>query len=53
MFGLVTSVFLETSNLLDAKNILAYQYYIKNNSPVKDGVGLPPLIPSLGISVRF
>ena len=53
MFGLVTSTFLDISNLLDAKNILAYQYYINNNTPVKDGVGLPPLIPTIGISVRF
>jgi hypothetical protein len=53
MFGLVTSTFLDISNLLNAKNILAYQYYINNNKSVKDGVGLPPLIPSIGMSIQF
>ena len=54
MFGLATSAFLDMSNLLMTKNIIAYQYYINNNQPVKDGgVNLPSLIPSLGISIRF
>jgi outer membrane receptor protein involved in Fe transport len=53
MFGLATSAFLDVSNLLMAKNIIMYQYYIDNNQPKKDGVNLPPIIPSVGISVRF
>jgi outer membrane receptor for ferrienterochelin and colicin len=53
LFGFVTSTFLDISNLLDAKNILAYRYYINNNNPVKDGEGLPPLIPSIGMSIQF
>jgi hypothetical protein len=53
LFGLTTSTFLDVSNLLNASNIVAYQYYIDNGKPTKDGENLPPLIPSLGISVRF
>ena len=53
MFGLATSAFLDVSNVLMAKNIITYQYYIDDNQPTKDGVNLPPLIPSIGISVRF
>ena len=53
MFGLATSAFLDVSNVLMAKNIITYQYYIDNNQPTKEGVNLPPIIPSLGISVRF
>jgi outer membrane receptor for ferrienterochelin and colicin len=53
LFGLATSVFLDVSNLFKASNIITYQYYINNNTPVKDGVNLPPLIPSLGMSIRF
>jgi hypothetical protein len=53
LFGLSTSVFLDVSNVLMANNIITYQYYIDNNQPVKNEVNLPPLIPSIGISVRF
>jgi outer membrane receptor for ferrienterochelin and colicin len=53
MFGLVTSTFLDISNLFNTRNIIAYEYYINYNNAREDGVGLPPLIPSIGISVRF
>jgi len=53
MFGLVSSAFLNVSNLRKAKNIITYEYNTDNNQSVKDGVNLPLLIPSLGISVRF
>jgi hypothetical protein len=53
LFGLETSVFLDVSNVLMSKNIISYQYYINYNAPAKDGVNLPPIIPSIGISVRF
>lgn len=53
LFGLATSAFLDVSNLLMAKNIITYHYYIENNQSAKDGVNLPPIIPSIGISARF
>ncbi|RPI05004.1 MAG: TonB-dependent receptor [Ignavibacteriae bacterium] len=53
MFGLATSAFLDVSNLLMAKNIIAYRYHIENGQPVKNGINLPPLVPSMGMSVRF
>jgi outer membrane receptor for ferrienterochelin and colicin len=53
MFGLATSLFLEASNLFDASNFIAYQYYFDYGNAIKEGEKLPPLVPSMGMSIRF
>jgi outer membrane receptor for ferrienterochelin and colicin len=53
MFGLAASAFLDVSNMFAAKNIFAYQYMFNNNQTTKKEINLPPLIPSLGIAIRF
>jgi outer membrane receptor protein involved in Fe transport len=54
IFGAPTSVFLDASNIFNAKNIQAYRYRFNNNGyPNREDVELWPFIPTIGMSVRF
>jgi outer membrane receptor protein involved in Fe transport len=54
MFGKSTSMYLDISNLLNAKNIQAYRYRFDNSGrPVREDVKLWPIVPTFGVSVRF
>jgi outer membrane receptor for ferrienterochelin and colicin len=54
MFGKSTSIYLDVSNLLNAKNIQAYRYRFNDiGKPLREDVKLWPILPTLGVSVRF
>jgi outer membrane receptor protein involved in Fe transport len=54
IFGKSTSVYLDVSNLFDAANVQAYRYQIDlNGNPYREDVKLWPILPTLGMSIRF
>jgi outer membrane receptor for ferrienterochelin and colicin len=54
MFGKSTSIYLDVSNLLNAKNIQAYRYRFDDaGNPFREDVKLWPILPTFGVSVRF
>ena len=54
LFSMPAYVFVEASNLLNAKNIYDYRYrYDSNGTPYRQEIELFPFIPSLGMSVKF
>jgi hypothetical protein len=54
LFGKSTSIYLDVSNLLNAKNIQAYRYRFNNTGqPLREDVTLWPILPTFGVSVRF
>jgi len=54
VFGKSTSVFLDISNLFNFANIQSYSYnYDNNGNPYREDVKLWPMLPTIGISVRF
>jgi outer membrane receptor for ferrienterochelin and colicin len=54
LFGKSTSVFLDVSNLFNATNIQAYRYRFDNGgNPYREEIKLWPILPTLGISMKF
>ena len=54
MFGLPLSAFLDISNVFNTHNVQSYRYTFDGNGlPVKDEINLWPILPSIGMSVRF
>ncbi|HLE32707.1 MAG TPA: TonB-dependent receptor [Bacteroidota bacterium] len=54
MFGLATSAFLDISNVFNTMNIQSFRYTRDGNgNPLKQEIELWPIIPSVGLSVRF
>jgi hypothetical protein len=54
IFGAPTSVFLDVSNIFNTKNVMAYRYRFDNNgNPYREEIELWPIIPTIGISVKF
>jgi outer membrane receptor protein involved in Fe transport len=54
LFELPASVFIDISNLTNATNIQAYRYtFDSHGQPVTKDVALWPIIPTIGLSVRF
>ena len=54
IFNLRSFIFLDVNNLLDFKNVNGYKYWLDNNgNPYREAIELWPIIPSLGLTVRF
>jgi outer membrane receptor protein involved in Fe transport len=54
MFNLPTFVFLDVNNLFNFTNINGYRYrYNSNGNPYRDDIELFPIIPSIGLTVKF
>jgi outer membrane receptor for ferrienterochelin and colicin len=54
VFGLSASAFLDISNALDFKNVQSYRYrYNSNGMPYVQELTLWPVLPTLGLTVRF
>ena len=54
LFGLPAYAFLDVSNLFNFTNIFAFRYrYDGNGQPYREEVDLWPILPSLGLTVRF
>ena len=54
MFNLPTYIFLDVNNLFDFKNVSGYKYWLDNNgNPYRETIKLWPIIPSLGLTVKF
>ena len=54
MFNLPTYIFLDVNNLLDFENVSGYKYWLDNNgNPYRETIKLWPVIPSLGLTVKF
>jgi len=54
MFNLPTYIFLDVNNLLNFKNVNGYKYWLDNNgNPYRETIELWPVIPSLGLTVKF
>ena len=52
--GLATSAFLDVSNVLNFTNIQSYRYRFNSNGlPYIESVKLWPILPTLGMSVKF
>jgi len=54
LFGLPSFIFLDVNNLLNFKNVNGYKYWLDNNGiPYREAIELWPIIPSLGLTVKF
>ena len=54
LFGTSANAFLDVSNLLNFKNVFAYRYrYDNNGNPYRTETELWPILPSLGMTVKF
>ena len=54
IWGFPTLAFIDVNNLFNFKNIYALRYtYNRNGNPYIDELELWPIIPTLGITVRF
>ncbi|HSR17344.1 MAG TPA: hypothetical protein VLM39_04545, partial [Ignavibacteriaceae bacterium] len=54
LFSFPTSVYLDVSNLLNFKNIYTYSYrYDSSGNPYREEIELWPIIPTLGMTVKF
>ena len=54
LFGFSASAFLDISNILNFKNIQSYRYTFNNNGgPLITEVKLWPILPTLGMTIRF
>ncbi len=54
MFNLPAYIFLDVNNLFDFKNVSGYKYWLDNNgNPYRETIKLWPIIPSLGLTVKF
>ena len=54
LFDLPSFLFLDVNNLLDFKNVNGYKYWIDNSgNPYREAIELWPIIPSLGLNVKF
>jgi len=48
------SAFLDVTNLYNARNVLLYYWEIGNDGlPVRHSVGMIPILPTIGVKVRF
>ena len=48
------SAFLDVTNLYNAKNVLLYYWEVGDNGlPVEHSVGMIPILPTVGVKVRF
>jgi len=48
------SAFLDVTNVYNAKNVLLYYWEIgKDGLPVRHSIGMIPILPTLGVKVRF
>ena len=48
------SAFLDVTNLYNAKNVLLYYWEVGDNGlPVRHSVGMIPILPTVGVKVRF
>ena len=54
LFGLSSSAFLDISNIFDFTNVQSYEYrYDNQGNPQVEEQALWPILPTLGIAVRF
>ena len=54
LFGISASAFLDVSNLFNFKNIQTYNYtYDSNGQPMIEEIKLWPILPTLGMTVKF
>jgi CarboxypepD_reg-like domain/TonB-dependent Receptor Plug Domain len=54
VFGLQVFAFIDVSNVLNQRNIYAYDYSFNvDGSPLRNAVNLWPILPSFGLTVRF
>jgi outer membrane receptor protein involved in Fe transport len=54
LFGLSAHAFLDVSNLFNFKNIMSYRYwYDSNGNPEREENELWPIVPSLGVTMKF
>jgi hypothetical protein len=54
LFGCSSSAFLDISNLFDFTNVQSYEYtFDSQGQPLRDEEDLFPILPTLGLSVRF
>lgn len=54
LFNLHSFVFLDVNNLLDFKNVNGYKYWLDSDgNPYRETIELWPIIPSLGLTVKF
>lgn len=53
MFDLPTFLFLDVNNLINFTNINGYKYWYNNGNPYREDIELWPIIPSLGLTVKF
>ncbi|MBI3788459.1 MAG: hypothetical protein HY276_09415 [Ignavibacteriales bacterium] len=52
--GFAVLAFLDVNNLFNAKNIQSYRYRFNNNgSPYVEEIELWPIVPTLGMTIRF
>jgi hypothetical protein len=52
-WGEITA-FLDVTNVYNAKNVLLYYWDIgKDNLPVRHSIGMIPILPTIGVKVRF
>jgi hypothetical protein len=48
------SAFLDVTNVYNAKNVLLYYWDVgKDNLPERHSVGMIPILPTIGVKVRF
>jgi hypothetical protein len=45
--------YLDVLNVLNRKNVLFYFYEYDRNPPIRSGVSMFPLLPTLGVEVVF
>jgi outer membrane receptor protein involved in Fe transport len=54
LFGKSTSIFVDVSNLFNVTNAQAYRYRFDNlGNPYREEIALWPILPTLGISMKF
>lgn len=54
LFGFSSRLYLDVSNLLDFDNVYAFLYrFNRDGSPFRESIELWPIIPSLGMSIKF
>jgi hypothetical protein len=52
--GLSASAFLDVSNIFNFTNIQSYRYrFSSNGNPYVEAIELWPILPTLGVTVRF
>jgi hypothetical protein len=51
--GAAVTTYVEVLNVLNRRHVLFYFYQLDRDPPLRSGISMFPLLPTLGVELRF